>query len=150
MSLEDAEAAIPAVVRMFSGCEDKQTSADGESVHHSGSFGRTVQGHLDRTHTPHVLFPPVSNVASFRLPDPAGRAGGALTSALLSVTYADHSDTGADLTFKETLFAVREKLKAKGFAQIPQLSSSRPTNLDEKFALVPDGFSGTRRAVMIG
>jgi hypothetical protein len=30
MSLEDAEKAIPAVVRMFSGCEDKQTSADGE------------------------------------------------------------------------------------------------------------------------
>jgi hypothetical protein len=30
MSLEDAERAIPATVRMFSGCEDKQTSADGE------------------------------------------------------------------------------------------------------------------------
>jgi len=29
MSLEQAEKAIPAVVRMFSGCEDKQTSADG-------------------------------------------------------------------------------------------------------------------------
>jgi hypothetical protein len=26
----DAEKAIPAVVRMISGCEDKQTSADGE------------------------------------------------------------------------------------------------------------------------
>lgn len=30
MSLEDAEKAIPATVRMFSGCEDVQTSADGE------------------------------------------------------------------------------------------------------------------------
>jgi hypothetical protein len=29
MSLEEAERAIPAVVRMISGCEDKQTSADG-------------------------------------------------------------------------------------------------------------------------
>ena len=29
MSLEPAEKAIPALVRMFSGCEDKQTSADG-------------------------------------------------------------------------------------------------------------------------
>ena len=29
MSEADAEKAIPAVVRMFSGCEDKQTSADG-------------------------------------------------------------------------------------------------------------------------
>ena len=33
MSLEEAEAAIPAVVRMFSGCEDKQTSADGTYYH---------------------------------------------------------------------------------------------------------------------
>jgi hypothetical protein len=30
MSLEEAEAAIPADVRMFSGCEDHQTSADGK------------------------------------------------------------------------------------------------------------------------
>lgn len=31
MSVEEkAEEAIPAVVRMFSGCEDKQTSADGK------------------------------------------------------------------------------------------------------------------------
>lgn len=66
------------------------------------------------------------------------------------MTYADHEDTGKDLTFRETLLAVREKLGKKGFEQIPQLSSSRPTNLDEKFTLVPDDFSGTKRAVMIG
>jgi metacaspase-1 len=101
-------------------CEDKQTSAD------------------------------VSNVHSFQLPDPAGRAGGALTSALLHVTYADEEDTGKDLTFKETLMEVRTKLEGKGFEQIPQLSSSRHTNLDEKFSLIPDDFSGKRRAVMIG
>ena len=29
---EQAEEAIPAVVRMFSGCEDRQTSADGKWV----------------------------------------------------------------------------------------------------------------------
>jgi hypothetical protein len=92
----------------------------------------------------------VSNVSSFQLPDPAGRAGGALTSALLNVLYADHHDSGKDLTFKETLFAVREKLKQKKFTQVPQLSSSRPTNLDHKFTLVPENFTGTRRAVMIG
>lgn len=68
----------------------------------------------------------------------------------MNVTYADHSDTGKDLTFKETLFAVREKLSAKGFEQIPQLSSSRPTDMDEKFSMIPADFSGTRRAVMIG
>lgn len=101
-------------------CEDKQTSAD------------------------------VSNVHSFQLPDPAGRAGGALTSALLHVTYADDEDTGKELSFKETLMEVRTKLQGKGFEQIPQLSSSRPSNLDEKFSLIPDNFSGKRRAVMIG
>ena len=72
-----------------------------------------------------------------------------MSSALLSVTYADHEDTGKDLTFKETLFAIRDKLQAKGFVQIPQLSSSRPTNLDETFTLVPAG-TQRRKAVMIG
>ena len=120
MSLEEAEKAIPAEFRMFSGCEDKQTSAD------------------------------VSNVASFKLPDPAGRAGGALTAAMLNVTYADHHDTAKDLSFKQVLMAIREKLENKGFEQIPQLSSSRPTNLDETFSICPPDFSGTRRAVMIG
>ena len=73
-----------------------------------------------------------------------------MTSALLNTTYADHTDTGKDLTFKETLFTVRDKLKAKGFEQIPQLSSSRATDLDNKFSILPDDFSGKRRAVMIG
>jgi hypothetical protein len=89
-------------------------------------------------------------VASFRLPDPAGRAGGALTSSLLNVTYADHQDTGKDMTFMETLMAVRGQLQAKGFEQIPQLSSSRPTHLDDPFSIVPADFSGRRRAVMVG
>ena len=44
------------MVFMISGCEDSQTSAD------------------------------VSNVSSFQLPDPKGRAGGACTSALLNGT----------------------------------------------------------------
>lgn len=89
-------------------------------------------------------------MASFKLPDPAGRAGGALTAALLNVTYADHHDTGKDLTFKETLHAVRASLQSKGFEQIPQLSSSRPTDMDEHFAILPRDFAGKRHAVMIG
>lgn len=119
-TLEQAKQAIPAEIRMISGCRDEQTSAD------------------------------VSNVASFSLPDPAGRAGGALTSALLNVTYADHTNTGKDLSYSETLLAVRDQLKKKGFEQIPQLSSSRPMSMDTHFDLVPEGFSGARRAVMIG
>jgi metacaspase-1 len=118
--MTQAEEAIAATVRMFSGCEDVQTSAD------------------------------VSNVGSFKLPDPAGRAGGALTSSLLNVTYADHHNTGSDMTFKETLMAVRDQLQEKGYEQIPQLSSSRPTDVHSTFTIVPDDFSGKRRAVMIG
>jgi hypothetical protein len=117
--LEKAKKAIPAEIHMISGCQDTQTSAD------------------------------VSNVASFKLPDPQGRAGGALTSALLNVTYNDHEDTGKDLSFQETLEQVRDILKSKGFAQIPQLSSSRPLDIHTTFDLVPDNFSGTRRAVMM-
>lgn len=86
----------------------------------------------------------------FHLPDPAGRSGGALTAALLETTYADHHDSGKDLTFKETLVAVRGKLQEKGFDQIPQLSSSRPTNLDETFTLLPDNFSGKCFALLVG
>ena len=83
------------------------------------------------------------------MPDPKGRAGGALTSALLNVTYADHQNTGKDLTFQETLLAVRDQLKKKNFTQIPQLSSSRPMDIGQPFDLVPSNFSGTRRAVMM-
>jgi hypothetical protein len=118
-ALANAKKAIPAEVHMISGCRDEQTSAD------------------------------VSNVASFSLPNPKGRAGGALTSSLLNITYADHKDTGKDLSYQDTLLKVRDVLKAKGFSQIPQLSSSRPLDVKKKFDLVPDNMTGTRRAVMM-
>jgi Metal-dependent hydrolases of the beta-lactamase superfamily II len=117
---EKAEAAIPAEVRMISGCEDKQTSAD------------------------------VSNVSSFKLPDPAGRAGGACTSALLNVLYADKHAPDEALSFKDVLLKMRTILRDKNFTQIPQLSSSRELDVDTKFDITPDGFSGTKRAVLIG
>lgn len=117
--LEKAEKYIPADVRLISGCKDEQTSAD------------------------------VSNVESFQLPDPAGRAGGACTSAMLSVLYADHTDTAEDLTFEEVVLKIRDNL-SENFSQIPQLSSSRPININERFNVAPEGSEGTRRAVMIG
>lgn len=118
--LEKAKQAIPADVRMYSGCRDEQTSAD------------------------------VSNVGSFNLPDPKGRAGGACTAAMLQTLYADHKKLEEDLTFQEVLLKVRDVLKEKGFSQIPQLSASRPIDIKEKFDLVPDNITGTKRAVMIG
>ena len=105
---------------MISGCRDEQTSAD------------------------------VSNVASFQLPDPAGRAGGACTSSLLQILYADHKAPDRDLSFQEVLLKMRGVLTTKGFSQIPQLSSSRPLDIHQPFTLVPpENVSGTRRAVVI-
>jgi hypothetical protein len=119
-TLEQAKQAIPAEVRMFSGCRDEQTSAD------------------------------VSNVATFKLPDPAGRAGGACTSAMLNVLYADHKKVEEDLTFEQVLLKMRGILQ-EGYTQIPQLTSSRPMDVQATFDLVPPSCEGgTRRALLIG
>jgi hypothetical protein len=86
-TLEKAEKYIPADVRLISGCLDAQTSAD------------------------------VSNVADFQLPDPAGSAGGACTSAMLQVLYSDHHDTSEDLTFQEVMLKIRDNL-SENFSQV--------------------------------
>jgi metacaspase-1 len=119
--LSKAEQVIPAVVHMISGCKDEQTSAD------------------------------VSNVANFQLPDPAGRAGGACTSALLKVLYADHKTPEQVLSFQDVLLQMRKILSASSYSQVPQLTSSRPLDIHTPFHIIPkENFSGTRRAVMIG
>jgi len=107
-------------IRMISGCQDKQTSAD------------------------------VSNVSEFQLPDPAGSAGGACTSTLLKILYADEKVPEDDLSFTEVLQAMRGHLDDGGYSQIPQLTSMNPIDVDAKFDLVPDTATGVRRAVMIG
>ena len=115
---ERAQETIRADVRMVSGCEDKQTSAD------------------------------VSNVSKFDLPDPAGRAGGACTSALLNVLYKDEADTSSDLSFVEVLRRMRTDLQKGCFTQNPQLSGSRKIDLSAPFRV--SGGNGTNRAVLIG
>ncbi|GAX15828.1 hypothetical protein FisN_3Lh275 [Fistulifera solaris] len=107
-------------IRMISGCLDSQTSAD------------------------------VSNVQSFQLPDPAGEAGGACTSALLNIVYKDHHNTSADLSFTEVLNQMRSMLKAKRYSQVPQMSASREIDVNTKFDLVPENATGTKRAVLVG
>jgi hypothetical protein len=87
---------------------------------------------------------------TFGLPDPAGKAGGACTTTLLNILYEDERDTGKVFTFQEIVLKMREILKTSGYTQIPQLSSSRPINLQEDFSIVPSKFTGTRRAVVIG
>ena len=104
---------------MISGCEDRQTSAD------------------------------VTNVDAFSLPDPAGRAGGACTSALLKVLYY-MSRSNATLSFVDVLMNMRGILSEESFSQIPQLTSSRPLNVSDAFYIVPPSSTGTKRALLIG
>ena len=120
--VKKAKEYIPADIRMFSGCLDEQTSAD------------------------------VSNVENFDLPDPAGKAGGACTTSLLQILYKDHKNTKRQYTYQEILLKMREIFIKSGYNQIPQLSSSRPMNMEDKFTIVPPkaNFRGTRRAVIIG
>mmetsp|Transcript_4921 Transcript_4921/g.10335 ORF Transcript_4921/g.10335 Transcript_4921/m.10335 type:complete len:333 (-) Transcript_4921:192-1190(-) len=122
MNTFDARAveAIPADVRMISGCRDDQTSAD------------------------------VSNVSEFQLPDPAGRAGGACTAALLKVLYAEHRAPTETLSYIDVLNRMRTILRQKGFKQIPQLSGSRKVDIKRPFGIVPVGGGGRKRAVLIG
>ena len=101
---------------MFSGCEDKQTSAD------------------------------VYNVGSFELPNPAGKAGGALTSTLIKVL----NEQSGPLTWIDLLHKMRSVLRQKGFDQVPQLSASRMLNVNDQMAIVPRENTGTRRALLIG
>jgi len=107
---------IPADVRMISGCQDDQTSAD------------------------------VSNVASFQLPDPAGRSGGACTSALLQVLYKNQKN----LSFVDVLTKMRTVLRGRKYTQVPQLSASRKMDVQQPFEIVPGDCTGTKRAVLIG
>lgn len=113
------EKLIPAEVRMISGCQDSQTSAD------------------------------VSHVGQFQLPDPAGRAGGACTSALLKVLYAEERAPTEDFSWVEVLTRMREILRGD-YTQVPQLTSSRKMDVNAPFNIVPPGSYGTRRAVLIG
>jgi metacaspase-1 len=106
---------MKADIRMISGCEDDQTSAD------------------------------VSNVHSFKLPDPAGRAGGACTSTLLRILYKDETTPEDALSFTQVLEMMREDLSSGGYTQIPQLTASNPIDINADFDLVPKEATGTRR-----
>jgi metacaspase-1 len=117
------EETIPALFYMFAGSDDSQQSAD------------------------------VNNVTTFTLPDPAGKAGGACTSALLQTLYRDEEDTTIDLSWTETLAAMAEKIKEIGLPQTPTLSSSRMININDTLRIVPDDFDpavNTKRAMLIG
>ena len=93
--------------------------------------------------------PDVSNVGKFSLPNPAGRAGGACTSALLQVLYKDGHAAGT-MSWVETLRKMRAELQSMGFSQVPQLTSSRMIDVNNPMHIVPPGATGRRRALLIG
>lgn len=91
-----------------------------------------------------------ANITSFRLPDPAGRAGGACTAALLQVLYNENSPQDcSNQSWVAVLRAMRHNLKTKGYDQVPQLSSSRMINVEAPMQIVNNP-QGTKRAVLIG
>ncbi|KAL7564594.1 hypothetical protein ACA910_017937 [Epithemia clementina (nom. ined.)] len=126
---QQVETLIPAEIRMISGCHSEQTSADLADASSGGG-----------------------------LPNPAGRAGGACTSALLELLYQHHKNTSITttsssssqaLTFQSLLLQLRQYLSSKGLEQIPQLSSSRPLELQQTPFSLSNG-PGQRRALLVG
>lgn len=111
---------IPANIYMFAGASDSQQSTE------------------------------ISNVKTFQLPDPAGKAGGACTSALLQTLYRDDGDDDIRYTWAETLQLMREKIEEIGLNQQPQLSTSRPIDVNEEIEIVPPDCEGTKRALLVG
>ena len=85
------------------------------------------------------------NTSKFQLPNPAGKAGGACTSTFLQAMY----DNGDGATWMETLQQMRSVLHGMGYAQIPQLTTSRLVDMNTKLQIVPKN-SGRRRALLIG
>jgi hypothetical protein len=85
------------------------------------------------------------NTGKFDLPNPAGKAGGACTSAFLQAMY----ENGDGHSWVETLQQMRGALKGFGYDQIPQLTSSRLIDVDRPLQIAPLG-SGRRRALLIG
>mmetsp|Transcript_29561 Transcript_29561/g.35154 ORF Transcript_29561/g.35154 Transcript_29561/m.35154 type:complete len:316 (+) Transcript_29561:196-1143(+) len=117
-----AKKAFPAQIHMLSGCQDIHTSGD------------------------------VTNVGRFKLPSAQDQAGGACTAALLRMLYAAReSACDQDLSWVRLLRSMKQNLKAKGIDHIPQLTSSRLTDVNMPCVFVnPDHPRGTKRAVLIG
>jgi metacaspase-1 len=85
------------------------------------------------------------NTGKFELPNPAGKAGGACTSAFCQALYS----SGNGSSWVETLQQMRQVLQGMGYNQIPQLTSSRLIDVQNEMQIVPPG-SGRRRALLIG
>jgi len=91
----------------------------------------------------------VFDISSFDLPSDAGPggAGGACTNSLLSILYHEENK---DTTWIEVLQKMHVMMKEKKFDQIPQLSSSRVKDLNNKAQLIHPGGTGKTKALLMG
>ena len=89
------------------------------------------------------------SIQKFELPNPAGKAGGACTSALLQVLYR-HKHAAAPMSWVECLRKMRTELQQMGYDQIPQLTSSRLIDVNKPMHIRPPNSNGRKRAVLIG
>jgi len=137
--LSQAQSLIPAEVHMISGCHSEETSADLHNIRHVTTNARVAGGG--------------GGGGTGGLPDPAGKAGGACTSALLDVLYACARSKTA-ITYQDLLLRLRQSLQSSGLDQVPQLTSSRPLELQRTpFQLAAPGASdsgGVSRALLVG
>ena len=71
---------------------------------------------------------------------------------MLSVIYKEEKPSAKNLSFVDVFLRARKVVKAKGFEQIPQLSSSRNIDVNQPFDLMSNKHAnkGTRYAVLIG
>jgi metacaspase-1 len=160
---QQVEYLIPATVRMISGCHSEQTSAD---VRNTSIITDKINNSKSKN----------SKVGSV-LPNSYGKAGGACTSALLDILYQNYNqqrqqeksntNLSSTLSVQSLLLQLRQKLSERGFTQIPQLSSSRPLDInDDPWNLTgngsvnqssrtitgkrQDGTGGISRALLVG
>eukprot|EP00752_Nemacystus_decipiens_P011242 g9991.t1 len=86
----------------------------------------------------------VQDVSKFGLPDADG-AGGACTNAMLLTLSDAHPDSWLSL-----LKGMQSCLKGKKFTQIPQLSTSREIDVNDKFSLRNTAGGGKTKSLLIG
>jgi len=83
------------------------------------------------------------NTNEFQLPDPAGKTGGACTSAFLKTQYDKKDD--ASFSWTDTLGEMVKILKTLNFDQTPIFTSSRKIKTNSPMQIVPET-SGKKRA----
>lgn len=100
----------------------------------------------------------IYNAASkFDLPYVKGKEGGLCTSLLLHSLYAQahrvvapHAAPSTPLTCQELMHTMYATSKSKGYTPVPQMTASRPLVAARPFYIVPPGYTGRRRALIIG